>query len=124
MPKKRRKPDKSIHTVLVDWEGKEVLLTHAVFSGHVANAAHDEAYEYFETLKEHIAHPESVVRSKNRQDTLIANIRLENRRHQYLRVVIRYGTVWERLLGKQNYIVTFYGAAAPKEGERYEHDPL
>lgn len=117
MPKKHKKPDRSIHSVLIDWEGREVLLTYSVFTGHLASAAHDEAYEYFETLKENLSHPESVVRSSNRKDTLIANIQLVERKHHYLRVVIRYGTIWERLLGKRNYIVTFYGADVPKKGE-------
>lgn len=117
MPKKRKKPDKSIHSFLVDWEGREILLTHSVFAGHVASAAHDEAYEYFETLKENLTTPESVVQSSTRRDTLIANIKLVERKHRYLRVVIRYGTIWERLLGKRNYIVTFYGAYVPKRDE-------
>ena len=122
MPKRKpKKPDKSVHTVLYDWQGKEVLLLHSVFSGHISAAAHDEAYEYFETLKAQFASPESVVRSKERKNTLIANIRLEGRKHKYLRVVVRYSSVWEQLihLGKKNYIVTFYGANSPKKGEKY-----
>ncbi len=118
MAKKAKKPDKSIREVLRDWEGKEVLLTHAVFDRHVS-AFHDEAHEYFETLKAYLATPESVVRSKGRKDTLIANIRLEQRRHNYLRVVIRYGSIWEKMLGKRNYIATFYGASEPLDGEPY-----
>ena len=122
--KKSKKPDHAIHTILYDWEGKEVLLPHSVFSGHISAAAHDEAYEYFETLKANITKPESVVRSKDRHDTLIANIRLADRKHQYLRVVIRYSSLWETLfhLGARNYIVTFYGADAPKECEKYVYE--
>jgi hypothetical protein len=94
------------------------LITHSVFSQHIAEAAHDEAYEYYETLKSEISNPESVVKSAARIDTKIANIKLENRKHLYLRVVIRYSTIWDRLLGKRNYITTFYGANSPKDGEK------
>ncbi|MCP4107395.1 MAG: hypothetical protein GY749_17930 [Desulfobacteraceae bacterium] len=31
----------------------------------------------------------------------IANIKLVNRKHEYLRVVIRYGDIWQKLLGKE-----------------------
>ena len=52
MPKKKpKKPDKTVLDVLYDWENKEILLTHQVYSRHIAEAAHDEAYEYYETLK-------------------------------------------------------------------------
>lgn len=64
-----------------------------------------------------IANPESVRISKTNRLTRIANIKLVNRRHEYLRVVIRYGDVWQRLLGKRNYILTFYGADSPIGGK-------
>jgi hypothetical protein len=115
--KKRKKPDASIHSVFVDWKGREILLTHSVFSGHLVDAAHDEAYLYYETLKENLSKPETVVKSRYRRDTLIANIKLHNREDNYLRVVIRYGTIWGRLLGARNYIASFYGADSPKLGE-------
>ncbi|GEM_PF-1289860 len=117
LKKKPRKPDKSVREVLYDWNGEEILLTHSVFSRHIAEAAHDEAYEYYETLKAEIAKPESVRISKTSRRTRIANIKLANRRHEYLRVVIRYGDIWRRLLGKRNYILTFYGADSPIGGE-------
>jgi len=77
--KKKKKPDASIHSVFVDWRGREVLLTHSVFSGHLLDAAHNEAYLYYETLKENLPNPESVVKSRSRRDTLIANIKLHRR---------------------------------------------
>ncbi|RKZ45515.1 MAG: hypothetical protein DRR16_27470 [Candidatus Parabeggiatoa sp. nov. 3] len=52
--KKPKKPDKTVLDVLYDWENKEILLTHQVYSQHIAEAAHDEAYEYYETLKANI----------------------------------------------------------------------
>lgn len=118
MAKKKKKPDKSIHSVFVDWKGREILLTHSVFSGHVADAAHNEAYLYYETLKENISKPDSVVKSPHRRNTLIANIKLTGREDNYLRVVIQYGTIWGKLLGARNYILTFYGADTPKQGEK------
>ena len=118
MLKRKKKPDKSIHSVFVDWDGRDILLTHSVFSGHIADAAHYEAYLYYETLKDNISKPESVVKSKNRTNTLIANIKLIDREDKYLRVVIQYGTIWGRLLGARNYILTFYGADTPKQGDK------
>lgn len=117
MGKKAKKPDKSVFAIFKDWEGKEILLMEKVFKEHISNAAHDEAYEYFETLKANIAQPESVKISKNRLDTKIANIKLFQRRHNYLRVVIRYASVWDSVLGRRNYITTFYGADSPIDGE-------
>ncbi len=93
------------------------LLTHSLHSRHIAEAAHDEAYEYYETLKAEIANPESVRISKTKRHTRIANIKLVNRKHEYLRVVISYGDIWQKLLGKRNYILTFYGADSPIGGE-------
>ena len=116
--KKPKKPDKTILDVFYDWENKEILLTHQVYSRHIAEAAHDEAYEYYETLKANISKPESVVISKTDKHTRIANIKLPNRKHEYLRVVIRYGGIWNRLLGARNYILTFYGAKSPIMGEK------
>jgi hypothetical protein len=55
--------------------------------------------------------------SKACKDTKIANIRLNDRKHNYLRVVIRYATVFNKILGTRNQIVTFYGADSPIEGE-------
>jgi hypothetical protein len=81
------------------------------------DATHNEAYLYYETLKENLPNPESVVKSRSRRDTLIANIKLHSREDNYLRVVIRYGTIWGKLLGERNYIVSFYGADTPKQGE-------
>ena len=118
MKKKPKKPDKSIRDIVHDWDGNDILITHNVFSRHVAEAAHDEAYEYYETLKDKISNPESVVKSTTHNNTKIANIKLENRRHPYLRVIIRYSTIWNRLLGQRNYITTFYGASSPKSGEK------
>ncbi|CAG1021504.1 hypothetical protein DOJK_01041 [Patescibacteria group bacterium] len=117
MGKKPKKPDKSVFAVLKDWEGKEILLTENVFKEHLSHAAHDEAYEYYETLKENISQPESVKISKNNASTKIANIKLSQRKHNYLRVVIRYGDTWMPWLDKRNYIVTFYGADSPIDGE-------
>jgi len=117
LKKQPKKPDKTICGLLYDGEGKEVLLSHNVYSRHLAEAAHDEAYEYYETLKANLAHPDSVKLSKTDKRTKIANLKLINRKHPYLRVVIRYNTVWHRLLGARNYIVTFYGADSPIDGE-------
>jgi len=117
LKKKPKKPDKTIRDLLYDWDGKEILLSHNVYSRHLAEAAHDEAYEYYETLKANLAYPESVKLSKTDKRTKIANLKLINRKHQYLRVVIRYNTIWHRLLGARNYIVTFYGADSPIDGE-------
>ena len=116
MSKKPKKPD-GVVDILKDWDDKEIFLTESVFKIHIANAAHDEAYEFYETLKANIAIPESVKISKNRADTKIANILLVNRKHNYLRVVIRYATVFDKILGRRNYIVTFYGADEPIDGE-------
>ena len=116
--KKPKKPDKTVRDVLLDWNAKEVLLTHQVYSRHIAEAAHDEAYEYYETLKANISKPESVIKSKTNKYTQIANIKLVNRKHEYLRVVIRYRDIWNRLLGYRNYILTFYGADSPIIGEK------
>ncbi len=63
-----------------------------------------------------IANPESVRISKTNRLTRIANIKLVNRKHKYLRVVIKYGATWQ-ILGKRNYILTFYGADSPIGGE-------
>lgn len=115
MKKKPKKPDKTVRDVLYDWASQEILLTHQVYSRHIAEAAHDEAYEYYETLKANISKPESVVISKTDKHTRIVNIKLVKRKHEYLRVVIRYGDIWNRLLGAKNYILTFYGA--PITGE-------
>lgn len=117
MGKKPKKPDKSVFAVLKDWEGKEILLTESVFKDHISNAGHNTAYEYYETLKENINQPESVKISKNRANTKIANIKLLQRKDNYLRVVIRYADTWSFSLGKRNYIVTFYGADSPIDGE-------
>ncbi|OAD21018.1 hypothetical protein THIOM_003233, partial [Candidatus Thiomargarita nelsonii] len=65
-----------------------------------------------------ISKPESVVKSQTDKQTRIANIKLVNRKHKYLRVVIRYRDVWNRLLGARNYILTFYGANSPMMGEK------
>ncbi|MDM8569735.1 hypothetical protein QUF50_09545 [Thiotrichales bacterium HSG1] len=116
--KKSKKPDKSIRDIIHDWNNNDILITHNVFSRHIAEAAHDEAYEYYETLKDKLKDPESVVKSKTDSNTMIVNIKLENRKHKYLRVVIRYSTMWNRLLGKRNYITTFYGASSPMNGEK------
>jgi len=64
-------------TILYDWDGKEVLLPHNVYSRHLAEAEHDEAYEYYETLKANLAHPESVKFSKTDKRTKIANLKLK-----------------------------------------------
>ncbi len=117
MKKKPKKPDKTVRDVLYDWASKEILLTHQVYSRHIAEAAHDEAYEYYETLKANISKPESVVISKTDKHTRIVNIKLVKRKHKYFRVVIRYGDIWNRLLGAKNYILTFYGANSPITGE-------
>ncbi len=117
LKKKPKKPDKSVRDVLYDWNGEEILLAHSVYSRHLAEAAHDEAYEYYETLKVEIANPESVRISKTDKRTRIANIKLVNRKHEYLRVVIKYGDIWRKLLGKRNYILTFYGADSPIGGK-------
>jgi len=115
--KKPKKPDKTVRDVLYDWASQEILLTHQVYSQHIASAAHDEAYEYYETLKANISKPESVVISKTHKRTKIANIKLLNRKHKYLRVVIRYSDIWKQLLGTRNYVTTFYGANSPMIGE-------
>jgi len=65
-----------------------------------------------------LSKPESVVISKTDKHTRIANIKLLNRKQDYLRVVIRYGGIWNRLLGARNYILTFYGAKSPITGEK------
>jgi hypothetical protein len=86
--------------------------------GHLIYTAHDESYEYVETLKENLSKPESVVLSSKRKDTKIVNIKLEGRRDNYLQVVIRYRSFFEGFKGKKNFIVTFYGSDKPKEGKK------
>ena len=68
MSKKPKKP-KGVIDILKDWDDKEILLTESVFKYHIASAAHDEAYLYYETLKANIAIPESVKMSKASKDT-------------------------------------------------------
>jgi len=51
------------------------------------------------------------------KNTKIANIKLHNRNHSYLCVVIRYRSYFSKLLKKKNYIVTFYGSDKPKKGK-------
>lgn len=120
MVKKKKKKDKSTACILKDWEGKEILLPGSVLNKHLDKAAHDESYEYYETLKENISNPESVVRSSYRKDTKIANIKLINRKHKYLQVVIRYKKrLIDRIKGNgENLIVTFYPTDSPKEGKK------
>jgi len=67
-------------------------------------------------LKKQLATPESVVESKKRKNTKIANLKLTGERYQYLHVVIRYNHIIFKTFGKKNYIVTFYGENYPKKG--------
>ncbi len=83
---------------------------------HLIDSNHIDAFNYIGVLKTQLNLPETVVASKRRKNTKIANILLKNRRHIYLQVVIRYGTFFSRLLGKKNFIVTFYPADKPKKG--------
>ena len=51
-----------------------------------------------------------------RHDTKIANIKLVNRKHKYLRVIIRYGAWIDKIFRKENFIINFFPAETPKEG--------
>lgn len=111
-----KKPNQEINCFLLDWEGKEILLPQSVIDVHLKDSNHLEAYNYLDDLKNQLHSPENVVASQRRNNTKIANIRLTGRNHKYLRVVIRYSSFFSKILGKKNYIVTFYGEQQPKKG--------
>lgn len=116
-----RKPNQKINCFLKDCEGKEILLPQSVLDIHLKDSNHLEAYNYIDDLKNLLSTPENVVASKNRSNTKIVNIKLIGRNHNYLRVVIRYSSLFNRIIGKKNYIVTFYGEQQPKKGRILWH---
>jgi hypothetical protein len=112
-----KKPNQEINCSIKDWEGKEILLPQSVIDVHLKDSNHLEAYNYLDDLRSQLFSPENVVASKKRKNTKIANIRLDERNHKYLIVVIRYSSFFSKILGKKNYIVTFYGEQQPKKGK-------
>ena len=94
-----------------------MLLPQSVIDIHLIDSNHLDAFNYIGELKSQLNLPETVVASKRRKNTKIANIALKGRKHSYLHVVIRYGTFFSRLLGKKNFIVTFYPENKPKKGK-------
>lgn len=115
MTKKKHKEE--IDCKLKDCKGREVLLPVSVLKKHLQDACHNESYDYYETLKENFCNPESVVRSRTNRNTLIFNIKLNNRKHKYLIVVVVYNNFIRRLSKQGNFIVTFYGDQKPKAGK-------
>jgi hypothetical protein len=113
----QRESNQEINCSLRDWENKEVLLPQSVLNIHLIDSNHLEAYSYLDNLKQQLNSPESVVASKNRKCTKIVNIRLSGKNHKYLQVVIRYSRFFSSVLGKKNFIVSFYGAQKPKKGK-------
>jgi hypothetical protein len=99
------------------WNGKEVLLPTSVCKIHLWKSAHDESFFYIETLKVIFSSPESVVKSKHSKNTVIANLKLTNREHKYLHVVLHYKGLLKGFKKPKNYIATFYGSNEPKQGE-------
>lgn len=112
-----RKPNQNINCSLRDWEDKQVLLPQSVLDFHLLDSNHTEAFEYISELKLNLNSPEKVVISKYRANTRLVYIKLINRKHLYLCVVIRYGTLFNRFLGKKNFIVSFYGTDKIKKGK-------
>ena len=112
-----RKPNQDINCTIKDWNGKEVLLPQSVIDTHLIDSNHQDALNYIGELKNGLLLPENVVASKSRNNTKIANIKLNNKKHSYRCVVIRYGTFFSKLLGHKNFIVTFYGSYKPKKGK-------
>lgn len=109
--------NQKINCSLKDWDGKEILLPQSVLDTHLIDSKHLEAFNYLDDLKKQLSSPDNVVASKYRKKTKIANIKLNNKNHAYLRVVIKYKSFFSRLLGKKNFIVTFYGEQKPMKGK-------
>lgn len=112
-----KKPNQKINCKIIDWDNKEVLLPQSVLDTHLIDSGHLEAYNYIDDLKNKLKSPDNVVASKNRSKTKIANIKLEGKNFSYLHVVVRYNKFFSKLLGKKNFIVTFYAANEPKKGK-------
>lgn len=113
LPSKR-----TVHSVVKDWKNRKVILLSSVIDTHLSTHGHADSVGYTDILRGELCNPESVVESKTRKDTNIANIKLRRQNHNYLHVVIRYQNVLLKALGKKNYIVTFYGTDKPKGGNR------
>lgn len=112
-----RKPNQDINCTIKDWNGRDVLLPQSVIDYHLIDSNHRDALNYIGELQKGLNLPENVVASKSRNNTQIANIKLNGKKHSYLQVVIRYGTFFSKLLGKKNFIVSFYGSDKPKKGK-------
>lgn len=113
----KKKKDKLIDCIVKDWNGKNVILLKSVCQEHIANAAHNDSYLYYETLKSELKNPEFVVESRRESNVKIANIKLTNRRHNYLIVVIKYAKFLNKLIGMHNYVATFYPTDKSKKGK-------
>lgn len=112
-----KKANQKINCSLKDYNGKEILLPQSVLDIHLIDSNHLEAFNYLEDLKKQIDFPENVVASKYCRKTKIANIKLKEKPHLYLQVVIKYRSFFSKLLGQKNFIVTFYGGKKPKKGK-------
>jgi hypothetical protein len=77
---------------------------------------HLDEFNYLNDLKNNLQYPEFVRQSKHRKNTKLVYIKLNAKKHSLLCAVIRYGSFFSRLLGRKNYIVTFYGTDKPKKG--------
>ena len=88
---------------------------------HLKDSKHDESFQYIDDLVKQFSSPENIVRSKIDRNTKIYNIRLINRNHEYLIVVVRYSSFFGKLIDKKNFIVTFYPYHKPKEGVELWH---
>ena len=73
------KPNQDINCSLKDWENKEVLLPQSVIDTHLIDSGHLEAYNYINDLKNQLGSPDNVVASKYRNNTKIANIKLNRK---------------------------------------------
>lgn len=112
-----RKSNQDINCTIKDWNGKDVLLPQSVIDYHIIDSNHQDALNYVGELQQGLNLPENVVASKSRNNTQIANIKLNGKKHPYLQVVIRYGTFFSKILGKKNFIVSFYGSYTTKKGK-------
>ena len=97
------------------------MLPRSVVYKHLKDSNHNESYQYIEDLKAQFNSPESIVQSKYRKNTKVYNIRLINKNHKYLIVVVRYSSFFSKLIDKKNIIVTFYPDDKPKEGVELWH---
>lgn len=112
-----RKPNQNINCSLRDWENKKVLLPQSVIDYHLVDSNHLDELNYINDLKNNLNKPEIVKQSQHRNNTKLVYIKLINKKHPLLCVVIRYSHFFNSLLGKKNFIVTFYGTDKPKRGK-------